>query len=156
MRRSAQPGEAGVSEHVEDPTVPMPVADAFSSGMVALERSPAAIALATLAGDLLYLNASAEQLFGLAPGAALTGRNLADICTDAGQLGALEAVARDGRERSLFIRAGSASSTAADLAPLRMLCKLTRIDGYGGIPTWLAFRGPRTRRFRVGWRCSTG
>src|SRR6202046_241205 len=107
MRRSARPGEAGVSERVADPTVPMPVADAFSSGMVALEHSPAALGLATLAGDLLYLNANGERLFGLARGDALTGRNLADICSDSGQLGALEAVARDGRERSLLVRAGS-------------------------------------------------
>jgi len=131
--------------HVEDPTVPMPVADAFSSGMVALEHSPAALGLATLAGDLLYLNASGERLFRLTRGASLAGRNLADICSDPGQQGALEAVARDGRERSLLIRAGSATPDtrreAPEGAPRPVLCKLTRIDGYGGIPTWLAFAG---------------
>jgi PAS domain-containing protein len=134
-----------VSGHVENPTVPMPVADAFSSGMVALEHSPAALGLATLAGDLLYLNASGERLFRLSRGASLAGRNLADICSDPGQLGALEAVARDGRERSLLIRAGSATTDthreAPAAAPRPVLCKLTRIDGYGGIPTWLAFAG---------------
>jgi len=124
-----------VSEHVADPidpTVPIP-SDVFSSAMVALEHSPAALGLATLAGDLLYLNTNGERLFGVAHGVPLTGRNLADICSDAGQFGALEAVARDGRARSLVIRVGSES--------IRMLCKLTRIDGYGGIPTWLAFAG---------------
>jgi PAS domain-containing protein len=104
--------------------------------MVALEHSPAALGLATLAGDLLYLNANAERVFGLAHGAALTGRNLADICSDAGQLGALEGVARDGRERNLFIY-----REVPNAAPSRLLCKLTRIDGRGGIPTWLAFAG---------------
>jgi hypothetical protein len=125
-----------VSEHIADPmdpTAPMPTDDAFSSGMVALEHSPAALGLATLAGDLLYLNTNGERLFGVAHSVPLTGRNLADICSDAGQFGALEAVARDGRARSLVIRVGSES--------IRMLCKLTRIDGYGGIPTWLAFAG---------------
>ena len=125
-----------MSERVADPTVPIPTADAFSSGMVALEHSPAALGLATLAGDLLYLNANAERVFGLAHGAALTGRNLADICSDAGQLGALEGVARDGRERNLLIY-----REVPNAAPSRLLCKLTRIDGCGGIPTWLAFAG---------------
>jgi hypothetical protein len=110
MNRSAQPVEAGASEQVADPTAPMPEADAFSSGMVALERSPAALGLATLAGDLLYLNAAGERLFGLTHGAPLAARNLADICNDPGQLSAVEAVARDGRERNLVIRAGSATS----------------------------------------------
>jgi PAS domain-containing protein len=145
MRRSTQPGEAGVSEHVADSTVPTPVGDAFSSGMVALERSPAALALATLAGDLLYLNANGERLFGVAHGAALTGRNLADICSDAGQPGVLEAVARDARGRNLLIRVESASTDprgeTPNALPTCFLCKLTRIDGYGGIPTWLAFAG---------------
>jgi PAS domain-containing protein len=113
--------------------------------MVALEHSPAALALATLAGDLLYLNANGERLFGVAHGAALTGRNLADICSDPGQMGALEAVARDGRERSLLIRAGHANTDShgetQNALPTCFLCKLTRIDGYGGIPTWLAFAG---------------
>jgi PAS domain-containing protein len=114
--------------------VPMPFADAFSSGMLALEHAPAALGLATLAGDLLYLNASGERLFGIAHGAHLAGRNLADICTETGQLSALEAVARDGRERNLAIY-----RQPAGMAPTRLLCKLTRIAGYGGIPTWLAF-----------------
>jgi PAS domain-containing protein len=104
--------------------------------MVALEHSPAALGLATLAGDLLYLNGNGARLFGIAPDAALTGRNLADICSDTGQLGALEAVARDGRERNLLI-----CREVPDAPPRRVLCKLTRIDGYGGIPTWLAFAG---------------
>jgi PAS domain-containing protein len=104
--------------------------------MVALEHSPAALGLATLAGDLLYLNANGERLFGLARGDALTGRNLADIFSDPGQLGALEAVARDGRERNLLIY-----REVPGVAPSRLLCKLTRVDGYGGIPTWLAFAG---------------
>ena len=125
-----------MSEHVADPRVPVPAADAFSSGMVALEHSPAALGLATLAGDLLYLNATGERLFGLARGDALTGRNLADICSDSGQLGALEGVARDGRERNLLIY-----REVPGAAPSRLLCKLTRVDGYGGIPTWLAFAG---------------
>jgi PAS domain-containing protein len=125
-----------VSEHVAEPTVPMPAEDAFSSGMVALEHSPAALGLATLAGDLLYLNGNGERLFGIAHGAALTGRNLADICSDAGQLGALEGVARDGQERNFLI-----CQDVLDASPRRVLCKLTRIDGYGGIPTWLAFAG---------------
>jgi PAS domain-containing protein len=116
--------------------------------MVALEHSPAALGLATLAGDLLYLNARGERLFRLARGASFAGRNLADICSDPGQLGALEAVARDGRERSLLIRAGGLTTAmdretiqAPEGAPRPVLCKLTRIDGYGGIPTWLAFAG---------------
>jgi PAS domain-containing protein len=125
-----------VSEHVAKPTVPIPAEDAFSSGMVVLEHSPAALGLATLAGDLLYLNGSGERLFGITQGAVLTGRNLADICSDTGQLGALEAVARDGRERNLLI-----CQEVLDAPPRRVLCKLTRIDGYGGIPTWLAFAG---------------
>jgi len=114
--------------------VPIPVADAFSSGMVALHHSPAALGLATLAGDLLYLNSNGERLFGVTPGANLTGLNLADICSDAGQMGTLEAVARDGRERNLLIY-----REAPDAAPMRLTCKLARIAGHGEIPTWLAF-----------------
>ncbi len=137
MRRSAQPGEAGESERVEDPTGPtLPVADEFSSGMVTLEHSPAALGLATLAGDLVYLNSRGARLFGVPQGAPLTGRNLADLCEDPGQLASLEAVARDGRERSLH---GYREVHGAP--PRRFLCKLTRIPGYGGIPTWLAFAG---------------
>lgn len=136
MRPSAELDEAGAAGHIAEPTAPMPVADAFSSAMVALEHSPAALGLATLAGDLLYLNANAERLFGIAPGASLAERNLADICTEPGQLGTLEAVARDGRERNLHIHRKS-----PDVPPIRLLWKLTRVAGYGGIPTWLTFAG---------------
>ncbi len=63
----------------------MPVADALSGGLVALEHSPAALGLATLAGDLLYLNAKGEEIFGIAHGSDLAGRNLADLCSYGGR-----------------------------------------------------------------------
>jgi len=135
MRRSARPGEAGEPD-VGQKTVAAPGADVLSSGMLALEHAPAAIALATLAGDLLYLNPRAEHLFGVLCDADLAGHNLADICTETGQLATVEAVARDGRERQLSVCREAAASV-----PIRLLCKVTRVAGYGGIPTWLAFVG---------------
>jgi PAS domain-containing protein len=134
MRPSAQQGEPEVSARREDPTIPMPSEDTLSGGMLTLEQSPAALGLATLAGDLFFLNARAQRLFGVAPGAPLAGRNLADLCTGAGQLTTLEAVARDGRERNLSICRGAGAATA-----VRMLLRLSRVAGYGGIPTWIAF-----------------
>ena len=133
MRQSAQQGETEVSGGKEDPTIPTP-GDDFAGGMLTLEQSPAALGLATLAGDLFFLNTRAQRLFGIAPGTPLGGRNLAEICTEAGQLAALEAVARDGRERNLSVYREAGAATA-----LRMLLRLTRVAGYGGIPTWIAF-----------------
>ena len=136
MRRSVSQDEVGEPQYAEDVTAPTPVSDTSSDGMLALERSPAALGLATLAGDLIYLNAAAERLFGVTPGADLTGRNLADICTETAQLATVEAVARDGRERQMYIhRKMNGTGT------VRVLCKLARIAGYEGIPTWLAFAG---------------
>lgn len=118
----------------EDPTIPMPSDDILSGGMLTLEQAPAALGLATLAGDLFFLNTRAQRLFGIAPGASLGGRNLADLCTEAGQLATLQAVARDGRERSLSVCLEAGAATAA-----RLLLRLKRVAGYGGIPTWIAF-----------------
>ena len=112
----------------------MPSDDIFSGGMLTLEQSPAALGLATLAGDLFFLNTRAQRLFGIASGTPLAGRNLADLCTEAGQLATLEAVARDGRERNLSVYREAGAATA-----VRMLLRLSRIAGYGGIPTWIAF-----------------
>ena len=67
MRQSAQQGETEVSGRREDPTNPMPGDDTFSSGMLTLEQSPAALGLATLAGDLFFLNTRAQRLCGIAP-----------------------------------------------------------------------------------------
>lgn len=134
MSQPAQQGETEVSARREDPTIPRPSDDTLSSGMLVLEESPAALGLATLAGDLFFLNTRAQRLFGIAPGTPVGGRNLADLCTEAGQLATLEAVARDGRERNLSVaREGGAAKA------VRMLLRLTRVAGYGGIPTWIAF-----------------
>ena len=111
----------------------MPGEDTLSGGMLTLEQSPAALGLATLAGDLLFVNARAQRLFGIAPGAPLAGHNLADLCTQAGQLTTLEAVARDGRERNLSICREADAAIA-----VRMMLRLSRVAGYGGIPTWIA------------------
>src|ERR1700761_2413000 len=113
MSQSAQQGEVEVSVRREDPTIPMPSNGASSSGMLTLEQAPAALGLATLAGDLFFLNVRAQRLFGIAPGGPLGGRNLADLCTEAGQLAVLEAVARDGRERNLSVYRHADASTAA-------------------------------------------
>jgi PAS domain-containing protein len=134
MSQTAQQGASEVSARREDPTIPMPSSGAFSSGMLTLEQAPAALGLATLAGDLFFLNARAQQLFGIAPGGPLGGRNLADLCTEAGQLAVLEAVARDGRERNLTVYRDAGAAPAA-----RLLLRLSRVAGYGGIPTWIAF-----------------
>jgi PAS domain-containing protein len=136
MRPSAQTGEVVESQYQQEPAVPAPVAEALSSDLLALEYSPAALGLATLAGDLLYLNAAAKRVFGITQGADLAGRNIADICTEMGQLSTLREVARDGRERQLRI-----SRRRENALPARLECKLTRIAGCAGIPTWLAFAG---------------
>jgi PAS domain S-box-containing protein len=136
MRRSVSQDEDGEPQYAEDVAASTPVSDTSSDGALALEHSPAALGLTTLAGDLIYLNPRAERLFGLTPGADLAGRNLADICTETGQRATVEAVARDGHERQMYIhRKMNGAGT------VRVLCKLTRIAGYEGIPTWLAFAG---------------
>jgi DNA-binding MarR family transcriptional regulator/PAS domain-containing protein len=108
---------------------------------LAVESVPAAIALATLAGELLYLNARAQEFFAIRVGADLAGHNVADVCEQP-QLSALEAVARDGREREFSVTRDCAPPAGAQSqTPVRrhFLCRLSRVAGANGIPTWLCF-----------------
>jgi PAS domain S-box-containing protein len=134
MRRSSSRRESEDPEYPEESSIQTAAPDSLASAILALEQSPAALGLATLAGDLLYLNTKAEELFGVSPGAELPGRNFAEVCTQRVQLGVLEAVARDGRERQIHLVGARASGGTG-----RYLCKLRRLSGYGGIPTWLSF-----------------
>ncbi len=134
MRRSSSRRESEDPEYPEESSIQPAAPDRLASAILALEQSPAALGLATLAGGLLYLNSKAEELFGVAAGEELQGRNFAEVCTQRVQLGALEAVARDGRERQIHL-----VGTAATAGSGRFLCKLRRLSGYGGIPTWLSF-----------------
>jgi hypothetical protein len=100
---------------------------------LAVECSPAAIALTTLAGELVCGNSAAETLLGAAEGG---GRipNLAKLCTEPAQIAMLEEVARDGKERQF-----SAYKYSADRGRRTLICRLRRIAGTNAIPTWLAF-----------------
>lgn len=105
-----------------------------ANAMRALENCPAAICLASLSGELLYINAKAEIIFGVAHGADTNGRYISDLFSEKSQLAELEAVARDGIERQfeMFREVG-------ELGRRHLLCKLSRLSEDSGIPAWLVF-----------------
>ena len=112
---------------------PSPNPETALNALRALEYCPVAIALASLSGELVSMNAEAEQIFGIAHGRPLSGHYIADAFVEVSHLAALEAVARDGRERHFeMFRTNQHGSRR------RFLCKLARIAAGNGIPAWLA------------------
>jgi PAS domain-containing protein len=108
-------------------------------GMLALGHSPAAIALANLAGELLFLNAKAAEFFGISAGTDPSGHNISDVCKEQPQLAALEAVARDGHERQFDVTLEVGGENGGHAEARRFTCRLSRVAGPQGIATWLAF-----------------
>jgi PAS domain-containing protein len=95
---------------------------------------PVALALATLAGQMVYGNARAMRLFGSSSAAEFQARNLGDFCIDPEQMTEIEAVARDGRERQFRL-----TREIEGLGRHTFLCRVSRVAGRAGIPTWIAF-----------------
>jgi hypothetical protein len=107
--------------------------DALSALTAAL-HCPVALMLATLAGDLVYENVRARRLFSAAPTLETQPKNLRDFCFKPAQMTEIEAVARDGRERQFQIR-----REIEGLGWRSFLCRVSRVAGPAGIPTWIAF-----------------
>jgi PAS domain-containing protein len=101
---------------------------------LALERSPAAIALTTLAGEVICGNSAAESLFGAREVDRAQARNLTVLCTEPAQIAMLEEVARDGKERQF-----SAFTDSPDRGRRQLICRVTRVAGKNAIPAWLTF-----------------
>jgi PAS domain-containing protein len=95
---------------------------------------PAALTLATLAGHVVYGNVRAMQLFGSSSAAEFQSHNLSDFCIDSARMTEIEAVARDGRERQFRL-----TRKIEGLGPRTFLCRVSRVAGRAGIPTWIAF-----------------
>jgi PAS domain-containing protein len=112
---------------------PSPNREAALNATRALEHCPVAIALASLSGELLSINAEAAGIFGISHGESLSGRYIADTFVEASHLAALEAVARDGRARQFEL-----FSRKEEGLGRRFLCRLARITAANGIPAWLA------------------
>jgi len=99
-----------------------------------LHHAPAAIAVANLSGELVYVNAEAERLFGIAHGALPGGRYVADFISDRSHLSSLEGVARDGRQRQFEL-----SHEFGEGGRIHLHCRLARVSAPSGIPAWLVF-----------------
>ena len=112
----------------------VPPADNISSVFIAAEQSPAAVALATLAGSLIYLNRRGRQLFNVELSSDLSGHNIADFVASANHRNLIDEVVRDGRERQIDMRLQQPGA-----APLDVVCRAARVDGIGNIASWLAF-----------------
>lgn len=108
--------------------------DSGANAVCAFRHTPAAIALASLSGELVYVNAEAERLFGIAPGTLPHGRYIADVISDASHLSSLEDVARDGRQRQFEM-----SHEFGEGGHIHFYCRLARVSAPSGIPAWLVF-----------------
>jgi PAS domain-containing protein len=90
--------------------------------------------LASLSGELVYVNEEAERLFGIAHGTFPHGRYLADVISDTNHLSSLEGVARDGRQRQFQM-----SHQFGEGGHIHFYCRVARVSAPSGIPAWLVF-----------------
>jgi PAS domain-containing protein len=111
-----------------------PQADAALIAATAALHCPVALTLSTLAGHVVYGNVRAMQLFGSSSVEEFRSHNLVDFCIDAAQMTEIEAVARDGRERQFRL-----TREIEGIGPRTFLCRVSRVAGRAGIPTWIAF-----------------
>ncbi|MEJ0036561.1 MAG: hypothetical protein WDO68_10810 [Gammaproteobacteria bacterium] len=109
-------------------------APARPDASLSLQHAPAAIGLATLAGQLLFVNSTGRRLFGLDGDAAAESLQEALGTPGSSDLAFVDAVARDGgtHQTELMLKKEPGRSQ-------RVLAKVARVDGEYGVPTWLAF-----------------
>lgn len=106
----------------------------FANALRALEHAPAGVCLASLSGEMLYINERAEVIFGISHDSDLAGRHIGDIFEGKAQLAELESVARDGRERQFEMY-----REVGEQGRRHLICKLMRLTEDSGIPAWLVF-----------------
>lgn len=108
--------------------------DGFKLGdeSLAARHVPVGVGLATLSGQLLYINECGKAL--LADAGAYVTDGAGVFLRYSSEFAFMHAVARDGCPRY-----GQVTLSSETKAPRRLICKVSRVSGEEGIPTWLAF-----------------
>jgi PAS domain-containing protein len=134
MRHDAARNKGGIGSDSSAADPPGSPPDAALIAATASLHCPAALILATLAGHVVYGNARAMLLFGSSPAVEFQSHDLSDFFVESAQMTEIEAVARDGRERQFRL-----TREVEGLGRRTFLCRVSRVAGRAGIPTWIAF-----------------